>query len=542
MTIGFLRVIPHRKGLFTVLGIVMILALAGGVRPCAAGGEVKDYLSNPDDWYASEEGKRVTANILSWQSRHGGWPKNLSTTEKPFTGSPGSTQGTFDNGATTDELRFLARAYNATKNRRCGEAFLKGFNHILKAQYPNGGWPQYYPLSSYYHRHITFNDYAMVRIMEFLREVATSDRYAFLGDARRKEAQGSFDRGVQCILDCQIVVNGTKTVWCAQHDEKTLKPRKARSYELVSLSGGESSGILRLLMSLKDPSQEVVDAIVAGAKWYASSKISDPAKLRTMGVDKPGWARFYEIPTNRPIFSGRDGKKKYSQSEIERERAEGYSWWGPYGDKVAQEYKKWKKRHADNPGILIEGTGIIPSELKGPLRLAFHSMGRGQYGPAAATLRGVLDKPDNVGEKHLETARTMMKLIKLRSATFVEYFEKLDKIGDYYTLSGEMEAAKSMLSGLPRFDEKYERWQKEKATDKWRAVIRAGEEYNRLLLAAGRTTLPAIVKRLQDFAARQGDSLYGKAALHVIDTLKANPKASVSAIREAYFKKLMDGR
>ena len=520
---------------------LMVLASGAGVRPCAAEG-ARGYLSKPDAWYASEEGKRVTANILSWQSRHGGWPKNLDTTTKPYKGSPGSTQGTFDNGATTDELRFLARAYAATKNRRCGEAFLKGFNHILKAQYPNGGWPQYYPLSSYYHRHITFNDYAMVRIMEFLREVATSGRYAFLGDARRKQAQGSFDRGVQCILDCQIVVNGKKTVWCAQHDEKTLKPRKGRSYELVSLSGGESSGILRLLMSIEDPSQEVVDAIVAGAEWYASSKVTDKDKLRAMGVAKPGWARFYEISTNRPIFSGRDGKKKYSQSEIERERAEGYSWWGPYGDKVAQEYKKWKKRHANNPRILIQGTGIVPSELKGPLKAAFDSMGRGQYGPAAAELKSILDKPDKVAERHLETARAMMKLLRLRSAASVEALVKLEKIGDYYTLSSRMETEKPRLAGLPGFDEKYERWREEKGTEKWQAVMKAGQQYKVLLFAVDRLTPPEAIKRLEAFAAQQGESLYGRAALHAIATLKTNPNASGSAIREAYFEKLMDGQ
>jgi hypothetical protein len=166
-------------------------------------------------------------------------------------------------------------------------------------------------------------------------------------------------------------------------------------------------------------------------------------------------------------------------------------------------------------------------------------MGRGRYGPAAAALKSVLDKPDKVAEKHLKTARTMMKLVKLRSDAAVEALVKLEKIGDYYTLSRRMVAAKPMLSGLPSFDESYDRWQEEKTTEKWRAVVKAGQEYNGLLLGAARTTPPVIIKRLQDFAAKQGDSLYGRAALHAIDTLKANPKTSPSNIREAYFKKLM---
>src|SRR6185436_14073865 len=98
-------------------------------------------------------------------------------------------------------------------------AFRKGIDHILAAQYPNGGWPQYSPPPKSYHRHITFNDNSMARLMIFLREVATSNLYSFAEAPLRTRARESFDRAVQCILKCQIVVNGRKTAWCAQHDE-----------------------------------------------------------------------------------------------------------------------------------------------------------------------------------------------------------------------------------------------------------------------------------------------------------------------------------
>lgn len=59
-------------------------------------------------------------------------------------------EGTFDNAATTGELRVLARAFQVTSDTRYEKAFLTGFDHILEAQYPNGGWPQYYPLREGY--------------------------------------------------------------------------------------------------------------------------------------------------------------------------------------------------------------------------------------------------------------------------------------------------------------------------------------------------------------------------------------------------------
>jgi pectate lyase len=311
-----------------------------------------DYHNEPDDWYRSEEGIRIANNILSWQSSHGSWPKNTNTTTEPYTGDPNTIKGTFDNSATTNEIQFLSRAFQATRDQRYHQAVLRGIDHILKAQYPTGGWPQYYPPGKHYNRHITFNDGCMVRLMMLLREVATSPDFDFIDADRRKAAQQSFDRGLQCILKCQIVVNGKLTVWCAQHDELDYSPRPGRTYELASLSGSESIGILHLLMTLDNPSPEVIRAIEAGAKWFESARLTGIRFVRENGdrfvVNDPNalpiWARFYEIETNRPIFSGRDGVKKYSLAEIEQERRAGYGWYGYWGQFVAEDYAKWKQK------------------------------------------------------------------------------------------------------------------------------------------------------------------------------------------------------
>ena len=56
-------------------------------------------------------------------------------------------------------------------------------------------------------------------------------------------------------------MNGRLAAWCAQHDEHTLAPAPARKFEPVSLSGGESVGVVRFLMSLDEPSPEVIAAV-----------------------------------------------------------------------------------------------------------------------------------------------------------------------------------------------------------------------------------------------------------------------------------------
>lgn len=315
----------------------------------AASGSPEELLKKPDSWFRSEDGKEAVANVLSWQSPEGSWPKNGDTSDKPHKGKAGKIEGTFDNKATTGELRFLARAFEATGDDRCRDAFLKGFDHILEAQYPNGGWPQFHPPGKKYHRHITFNDGTMVRLLEFLRY---SGNIKAIDPDRHKKAAAAFGRGVECILKCQIVIGGKPAVWCAQHDEVTFAPAKARDYELPSLSGSESAGILRFLMDLEDPSPAVIRAVKGGVEWFEAAKISGyrygkSGKDRVLEKDPgapPIWARFYGLETGKPFFCDRDGIKKDSIDQIGAERRNGYAWYGNWGESVAKDFSRWPHR------------------------------------------------------------------------------------------------------------------------------------------------------------------------------------------------------
>lgn len=322
------------------------------------------YKSRSDAWYQSQEGKRTAKNILSFQDEYGAWPKNIDTAAEPNLDSK-KVEGTFDNAATTGEMRFMARAFAVTGDVQYKTAFIKALDLILKAQYPTGGWPQHYPPGKGYARCITFNDGTMVRIMEMLSEISSTSDYGFVDAGRRTSCQKAYDRGIECILKCQIRVDGKLTVWCAQHDEIDYSPRPARSYELVSLSGGESVDILHTLMSVEPPTPEIIEAIKAGVQWYHISKVSGIRLDKIDGesravedpVAEPIWARFYEITTNRPFFCDRDGVVKYDYNLIDKERRNGYSWYGDYGQDVFGDYEKWSRRWEYL--LLPEGTKIM---------------------------------------------------------------------------------------------------------------------------------------------------------------------------------------
>ncbi len=309
----------------------------------------------------SAEALRIADNVLLYQRESGGWPKNIDMA-RPLDDNDRAallrqnknTDSTIDNGATYTQLSFLARVYTAQKQERHRESFLRGVDYLLKAQYSNGGWPQFYPQLSGYHKHITFNDDAMIGVMKLLRDVAAAkSAYAFVDEARRASAMRAVEKGIECILKTQVVVNGRRTVWCAQHDEVTLAPAAARTFEVISLSGGESVGIVRFLMSIKDPSPAVVEAIEAAVAWFEQAQLKgikwvEKNDDRVVVKDPEGgsiWARFYEIGSNRPIFVGRDGVVKYSLAEIEHERRTGYNWYVEEPAKLLkQDYPGWRKR------------------------------------------------------------------------------------------------------------------------------------------------------------------------------------------------------
>ena len=321
-----------------------------------------DALDQPRDWYSSDEAVRIADNLIVYQRDSGGWPKNIdmaaSLTDTDRAGvlnKKSEADSTIDNGATYSQLIFLARVYTAKQFSRHKESFLIGLDYLLNAQYDNGGWPQYFPRKKGYYEHITFNDNAMIGVMRLLRDIAQGrSDYLFVDEIRKQRAAKAVAKGVECILKTQVKVRGRLTVWCAQHDENTLAPAPARAFEPVSLSGDESVGIVEFLMGIENPDSTVIEAIKSAVAWFQNSELNGIRWVETAARDHvvvrdpnapPLWARFYDIETTRPIFTGRDGVIKYDVAEIESERRNGYRWYTNAPAKLlGKEYPAWLKK------------------------------------------------------------------------------------------------------------------------------------------------------------------------------------------------------
>jgi PelA/Pel-15E family pectate lyase len=117
--------------------------------------------------------------------------------------------------------------------------------------------------------------------------------------------------------------------------------------------------IVRFLMGIEKPSEEVKKAIASAMAWFEKVKMKGFAVKEVTAPDGKKvldrvivpdanstiWARFYELETDRPIYVGRDSQVHYQLTEIEVERRAGYLYAGTWPAKLLEkDYPAWQKR------------------------------------------------------------------------------------------------------------------------------------------------------------------------------------------------------
>lgn len=312
---------------------------ADGPPPPSGDAAASMPLNKPAAWYATAEARHIADVMVSFQTPAGGWSKNAPRTTPRLPGQAygdAGYLGTLDNDATVTELRFLARVIIAGGAPAHRDSFERGVRWLLAAQYPNGGWPQVWPLAGGYHDAVTFNDDAMVAALGLLGDVATGQgHYAFTDARLRTDAEAAWRRGLTALIKAQVVKDGRPTGWPQQADALTLSPVGARNFEPAALASTESAGILAYLRTLA-PSPDVARAIDGGSSWLRATALKDkawppppPGAARAL-VDQPGapplWARYYDLATGRPIFGDRDRTIHDDVHDLSAERRNGYAW------------------------------------------------------------------------------------------------------------------------------------------------------------------------------------------------------------------------
>ena len=216
---------------------------------------------------------------------------------------------TFDDNATASSTHFLLRLYMTTLDPAYRTPLLKALDFVLEAQFPNGAWPQRYPLmfdyphnghddyTSYY----TFNDGVIPNNLYLLMEA-----YEKLGDERYYTA-------ARRAMDFYIISQGPddQAGWAQQYSWD-MQPAAARSYEPAAYQPGRTMYSINDLMTFYKITgdRRYLAPILPAIDWIERSAINrDPSKTASRTGRRIHYthARFYEPGTNKPLIVHREG-------------------------------------------------------------------------------------------------------------------------------------------------------------------------------------------------------------------------------------------
>ena len=325
------------------------------------------FLKKDQSWFASGEAVSIANECIQYQvANEGGWQKGMTTAH---TGD--WAHSTIDNDATTSQIRFLMRTYAQTGQQKYLDCAMRGVDCLFRMQYSNGGFMQVLNTPGTYHAHITLNDGAYLHVLQIMKEMsAKTGDFTAVSDAYAEKAKSSLEKGIQCLLDMQI----SGAAWCQQHDEYTLKPAAARAYELPSNCTSESAGVIQFLYQYakENPSRiDIRKSVNTAIEWFKKVtltgiefvKSGDDKIVRENPNASPIWARFYELDTDRPLFSDRDSSVHYNVMEISKERRTGYAWYGNWGKNVVNLALLPTDGTPDQPEQKPEYTGRLIAKL-----------------------------------------------------------------------------------------------------------------------------------------------------------------------------------
>lgn len=208
---------------------------------------------------------------------------------------------TFDDSTSSEAASFMLRFYLEKRDPQAKASLDKAIQFVLTSQYPNGGWPQRFPLmggfvkpGGYdYTGFVTFNDNVVAANIDFLVQT-----YAVLGDTRLLDP---IRRGMDIFIATRQAP--PQAGWALQHSMPDLKPAGARTYEPRALAthttGNNIDQLIRFYGLTGD--RKYLAPIPEALAWL------DAVKLPPAQATRGSHPTFVELETNKPLFLHRTG-------------------------------------------------------------------------------------------------------------------------------------------------------------------------------------------------------------------------------------------
>ena len=384
-------------------------------------------------WYL-EAARETARGLARGQLRSGGWTYSIDFSPegrrkaayRDGGGKNGRNFTTLDDDTTQCALRFLMQTDEALgfRDGKIRECIEYGLTALLKAQYPNGAWPQgferapepgkfpvkkasypdawprLWPGSSNYWLRYTLNDNSLATTLEMLFEAGRIYRGPAAGTnftALAAQCRAAAKKAGDFLLLAQMPE--PQPAWAQQYDFD-MHPAWARKFEPPAVSGGESQNVLRslLLLARETGDRKYLAPIPAALEYLRRSRLPD-GRL----------ARFYELRSNQPLYFTKD----YAMTHDDGDMPTHYSFKvADKTDAIARDYERAKQL---SPGELKKPTQAAPPPVTPEL---------------IAEVKAILAAQDSLGrwieEGRLRSQGTRGSRI-IRSATFNRNVETLSR-------------------------------------------------------------------------------------------------------------------
>jgi Pectic acid lyase len=274
---------------------------------------------------------RTARAVVKCQLASGGWdyrlefdPAKRSANAYRADGPPAERArnvSTLDDDTTQAAVRFLMRVDRVLgfQDRPIHEATQFALESLLKAQYPNGAWPQRfsappraedfpvlkanYPDSwprtwpnQNYMSFYTLNDDTQADVIETMFDAAEIYSQSKYLDAAR--------RGGDFLILAQMPE--PQPAWAQQYNAQ-MQPAWARKFEPPSITGGESQGAIRILMAIyRQTGDKKYLEPIPRALAYLEKSIRSDGRM----------PRFLELKTNTPLYFTRQYELVYTDNDL----------------------------------------------------------------------------------------------------------------------------------------------------------------------------------------------------------------------------------
>ncbi|MBM4094026.1 MAG: polysaccharide lyase, partial [Planctomycetes bacterium] len=282
------------------------------------------------DAYLLEAAREAAEALILGQLRSGGWDYRIEfdpSVRKKVAyradgdDAKGQNTSTLDDDTTQAALRFMMNVDRELKfqDERLHEAVMFGLDSLLRVQYPNGAWPQRFveppdpakfPVRKAAYPDSWSRTYPKTDYREFytFNDNTIADTIATMLEAARIYGDGRYQQAAEKAGDFIILAQmpDPQPAWAQQYDAN-MCPAWARRFEPPAITGGESQGVLRTLMTLyrNTGNRKYLEPIPRAIQYLKVSRLGD-GRL----------ARFHELRTNKPLYFTKQYELTYDSSDM----------------------------------------------------------------------------------------------------------------------------------------------------------------------------------------------------------------------------------